>query len=468
MSGRALTEQRQPAASPPQRRCACGGIVGPEGECRACRQQRLQRQASGQATPATAPPIVEDTLRSSGQPLDAATRAFMEPRFGHDFSKVRVHTGPQADESAHAVSALAYTVGRDIVFRADEYQPTSNVGQRLLAHELAHVVQQGFGNTGVRRTENERTPTSQARLKIDQPGDVHEQEADLVADRVMRMPESVPHLQRKCACGDHAGAGGECAECRRQREVGLQRATTAASAESDVAGRADSPLVVSRSEYGLYRNSGGGQPQPPQPIAPVAPDQQQATVIERARAAAAIRTQVALFRLRGTVPPGPTGRPDPSEAMRRRAQALARVMFDWADPNMEQIEEIVGSIVSHLTNPQVMVGGRGDPECGNRAAYVRGLRPPIVLCPTFFSSTPEQQARTMIHEAAHLARIGSATLGESYCVIFDCETSCGGFDSADSWSQFVHCLSGQTPDQPTVIQGQPGGSGQPPGGGGTP
>lgn len=434
-----------------QRKCACGGTPGPDGECAACRKQRLQRQAGGQTTPATAPPIVADALRSSGQPLDATTRAFMEPRFGHDFGQVRVHTGAQADESARAVNALAYTVGRDIVFRADQYQPESRPGQRLLAHELAHVVQQGFDNAAL-----------QPQLALDQPGDVYEQEANHVADHVMRMPDPAPRLQARCACGDHAATGGECAECRKQHAPDLQRAAV------DLA--QDSPLSLSRSPYGLFRN-GGGQPQPPPPpppVAPVAPTQQQATVIENARGPAAIRTQTALFRLRGTVPPGPAGRPDPGEMMRRRARALARVMFNWDNPNMDQVEEIVSSMVSRLINPQVMVAGRNDPECGNRAAYVRGLRPPIILCPTFFSDTPEQQIRTLIHEAAHLARIGSATLGESYCVIFDCETSCGGFDSADSWAQFVHCLSGQTPDQPTVIQGQPGGAGQQPGSGGTP
>jgi hypothetical protein len=141
--------------------------------------------------------------------------------------------------------------------------------------------------------------------------------------------------------------------------------------------------------------------------------------------------------------------------MRDQARRLARVMFQWDNPNMEQIEQIVSNMVSRLTNPQVMVAGSNDPECGSRAAYVRGFQPPIILCPAFFSASPEERIRTMIHESAHLARIGSAALGESYCVNFDCENSCGGFDTADSWAQFVHCLSGRAPDQPIVIQGRP-------------
>ncbi len=90
-----------------------------------------------------APPIVHDVLNSNGgQPLDATTRAFMEPRFGHDFSKVRVYTDTRAMKSAHAVNALAYTVGSDIVFGQGYYAPETSQGRSLLAHELTHVVQQ--------------------------------------------------------------------------------------------------------------------------------------------------------------------------------------------------------------------------------------------------------------------------------------------------------------------------------------
>jgi hypothetical protein len=87
------------------------------------------------------PPIVHEVLRSPGQPLDPTTRAFMEPRFGHDFSQVRVHTDGRAAESARAVNALAYTAGRAVVFATGRYAPFTARGQSLLTHELAHVVQ---------------------------------------------------------------------------------------------------------------------------------------------------------------------------------------------------------------------------------------------------------------------------------------------------------------------------------------
>jgi len=86
--------------------------------------------------------VVQATVSTAGQPLDRETRAFLEPRFGHDFSKVRVHTDAGAARSARAVDAMAYTIGTDIVFDHGRYQPRQREGQKLLAHELTHVVQQ--------------------------------------------------------------------------------------------------------------------------------------------------------------------------------------------------------------------------------------------------------------------------------------------------------------------------------------
>lgn len=124
-----------------QRTCECGG------GCPLCLErnthERLQRKAVEKDDSETSvPALAHEVLRSSGQPLDSSTRAFMEPRFGHDFNGVRVHTDPLAAESAQAVNAIAYTVGRNVVFGRGRYQPTSTHGRRLLAHELAHVVQQ--------------------------------------------------------------------------------------------------------------------------------------------------------------------------------------------------------------------------------------------------------------------------------------------------------------------------------------
>jgi hypothetical protein len=82
------------------------------------------------------------SLKGGEQPLSSSVRAFFEPRFGHDFSQVRVHTDAKATESVRAVNARAFTVGRDLVFGAGQYALETAAGQRLLAHELTHVVQQ--------------------------------------------------------------------------------------------------------------------------------------------------------------------------------------------------------------------------------------------------------------------------------------------------------------------------------------
>lgn len=88
------------------------------------------------------------SLRGGGRALPEAERAFFEPRFGVDFSAVRIHTGGRADEVARSINARAFTVGQDLVFGAGQYAPGSPEGRKLLAHELTHVVQQGGGRSG--------------------------------------------------------------------------------------------------------------------------------------------------------------------------------------------------------------------------------------------------------------------------------------------------------------------------------
>jgi hypothetical protein len=166
-----------------QRKCACGGSPGLSGECEDCRKERLQRKltvgagndpleaeadqvaaqaldrqaypgggnippriqrVTGEPTTQTdaAPPSVDDTVASPGRPLDATLRRDMEQRFGHDFSRVRVHSDAAAGQSAREVNARAYTVGSDIVFDHGEFNPATILGRKLLAHELVHTIQQ--------------------------------------------------------------------------------------------------------------------------------------------------------------------------------------------------------------------------------------------------------------------------------------------------------------------------------------
>jgi len=251
---------------------------------------------------------------------------------------------------------------------------------------------------------------------------------------------------QRCSCGAKLGAGGECEECRRRREVlGPERVPEPAHTFGSV--------DVHRGER-TYGQQGSGHGQAAGHAR---------SPVEDARRAASIRCQTAYLQLAGVVPPGPFG--DRGEEARLRARSLVLKIFR-RDLNMDQVTEIVGHMRDRLlSNVATVTAGARDPDCGNREAYVRGLRPPIVLCPAFFRAGPDQQARTMVHEAAHLAGIGEA-IGESYCMTFDCESSCGGFDVADSWAHLVHCLSGRPPDKAETVTAPGSAAPSRPGGGG--
>lgn len=179
-----------------QRRCACGQKTVTGEKCDACRQGRspLRRRAHQASAPATAPPIVQEVLRSPGQPLDRATRIVMESQLGYDFGHVRIHTDAKAAESAQAVHAQAYTVGAQIVFGPRQYQPHTPSGRSLLAHELTHV-----------RQQRPVSPThARAPLTVGPADSRYEREAETVAaggPALAPSPSSAvlpPTLQRVC------------------------------------------------------------------------------------------------------------------------------------------------------------------------------------------------------------------------------------------------------------------------------
>ncbi len=116
--------------------------------------------------------------RGGGQGLDGGMAAKAGGVMGHDFSGVKVHTDTQADTLSRQLGAKAFTTGNDVFFRSGAYDPGSSDGQRLISHELTHVVQQGAAPAGV-----------QAKLSVNDPNDQYEVEADKVADTVMSAPE---------------------------------------------------------------------------------------------------------------------------------------------------------------------------------------------------------------------------------------------------------------------------------------
>lgn len=111
-------------------------------KCAACEEEQVQRKENGGGS-LVAPASVSNVISGRGQPLDSPTRQFMESRMGQDFGDVQIHTDGQAAASAQSINALAYTSGKHIVFNSGRYQPNTDSGKRLLAHELVHVGQQG-------------------------------------------------------------------------------------------------------------------------------------------------------------------------------------------------------------------------------------------------------------------------------------------------------------------------------------
>ena len=152
---------KRTASRGPVHRCSCGKPIVDGHECAACSARK--RPLGG----------VAGQQRSSGRSLDPTVRQRLERALGHDFSQVRVHADSNAAASANDVGALAYTMGSDIVFGTNLYDPHSTDGARLLAHELVHVVQQGA------------TASAQTKPHASRDGDAFEQEADRIAQQVV-------------------------------------------------------------------------------------------------------------------------------------------------------------------------------------------------------------------------------------------------------------------------------------------
>jgi hypothetical protein len=136
-------------------------------KCAACEEEerakmiRSKPAGSAESAAGEVPPIVHEVLRSPGQALDAGTRAFFEPRFGRGFSHIRVHTDERAAASAREAEALAYTFGPHIAFAHDQYEPKTEVGRRLLAHELAHTLQQQAAGNAMQRQSDDQVQDDQ-------------------------------------------------------------------------------------------------------------------------------------------------------------------------------------------------------------------------------------------------------------------------------------------------------------------
>jgi len=141
--------------------CKCGGCSTCRNEQAADERLQAKRVLANDSEETAVPSIVHEVLRSTGQPMGRDTRAFFEPRFGHDFSEVRIHADTQASEAASAVNARAFTIGRDMVYGSGQYRPHSLSGLKLIAHELTHIIQQSRGRLGSRDVVQRKKPSAE-------------------------------------------------------------------------------------------------------------------------------------------------------------------------------------------------------------------------------------------------------------------------------------------------------------------
>jgi hypothetical protein len=361
-----------------QRKCACGGNAAGNGECEQCGEKQLQRKpaASQTAGPtgAAVPPIVHDVLRSPGRPLDADTRAYMEPRFRYDFSQVRVLTDGAAGRAAQAIQARAYTHGHNIVFGAGEYSPSTAAGKKLLAHELTHVVQQS------------ESPWSVAANQIGPANDPAEAEADRVAERVTSSQATIAPgqiVQRKagiiskqaqaspvnCPPGQH-GAPADPAQLLDMLQTLALLAVTLADADLGM-------LQIDAILPGLGGAGGFAMPT----------GRTMQNYTKRFGLPSAAGRGKFMNRLSGGI------FPSQAEALVEEAKSLQR--------RYSRVADFLGGPkirFSCITNSATV--GSCQAVCStSRVAF--GCPTVILLCPEFWNADADEQSQLLIHEVAH-------------------------------------------------------------------
>jgi Domain of unknown function (DUF4157) len=388
-----------------QRKCACG-THSAQGQCTGCAEKKalLQRHGNGKSKSITAPPIINEVLRSTGHPLDISTRNFFEPQFGQDFSHVRIHADSRAAESARAVNALAYTVGRDIVFGSGKYQPYTRDGLRMVAHELTHTLQQ-----------SSLSGTHSTALQVSGTDSAEEREADSVAS----------HIDASQGVGNAAVGVSRLPVSQVQRSP--QPATTKSAKPS-------CPNVTPDSSPDDFKAAACARPLPPDTPEECELTQAQTIALKSAQRLAASRVEGATLRI-GT-----------KEGETYAADLASRLFISDA-PSVDDIKKILKKVGPFLSGTGVQFEGRtcADADCQHIStlAFVRATGTlPIFICPVTFTGTQELY-RTVMHEALHWAGItvpDRTKVPEIYCEKYDCQAACGTSDIADAWMHYISCL----------------------------
>jgi hypothetical protein len=320
----------------------------------------VQRSAVSEAQPSASPQVTAQmqAMRNGGEPLNAELRDFFEPRFGHDFSKVRIHRDARAAETSKALNARAYTLGSDVAFASGEYKPETSPGRQLLAHELTHVVQQ----------ENSSTATHPATstFNVAPTTDPAELEADQVAREVCSgdaVPGAVQHHAVSSAHTVH-------------RQPAAATQTQPAQA----------------------------QPAQPQEDPPCGSDQQ--TLLKSVRKDAEAMIEKArdnLATLKGA------SLKEPTKEQQNALKALLRNFHigpDAVDKHLDTISNRLRDMVSHSQGLSeyslVCAPDSQSGACASTAdAYTRHSDNALGFCPSFFQGGDFSQKDTFVHELAH-------------------------------------------------------------------
>jgi Domain of unknown function (DUF4157) len=216
-----------------QRTCACDGAE-PCGCDTTPPLPWVQREA-GDVSAAPSRSVAATALRGqgAGRPLDAASRGFMEPRFGHDLSGVRIHTDAAAARGARLLNAHAFTVGNDVYFAQGRYDPATLPGRTLLAHELTHTIQQGGAAGGA---------VALSSAAVSHPNDASEREAESVAHHVAGGSPGAPAISSAPTAIQRQEDAGTPASDPSQAPTGPIPAGPAAAGQSSAAAQVEAAL----------------------------------------------------------------------------------------------------------------------------------------------------------------------------------------------------------------------------------
>ena len=458
-----VTPVQRPAL---QRTCDCGQHTG-GGECEDCKKKKrmpLQRYASGGAASPVAPPLVHEVLRSSGQPLDFSTRAFMEPRFRQDFSQVRVHDDEQAAESARSVGAHAYTVGKHVVFGAGKYAPQSREGRHLLAHELTHVAQQRSSGEVIGEI-----PIGDFQGQAEQEASRAEKTGE---DAPVRVDSASPARVQGSWDWDRAGWG---TLIGAGVGVGAGLIALAAGAPGLALGLLLGSIVGGFLIGGLTGGKKGAQQQtaaqqPPLP-AGCNPDQNKKVLSGMQRALSMAQATVAALRGvgTGTKAAGTSPTTAAKDALKQLYKSDKPEVVGYLRQRFEQIRDMITSLLQGA-HPKPPAGDaqavasvpalachtkENDDTCNRGIAYVGDENPKtkkresMVFCPQFFDRsdmrTDDARGGVIIHEVSHAILSGSKSIGDraySDARFFNDLTTEEALTNADSYRLFAMQVSG--------------------------